>query len=327
MMNQPKIIALVWAPHEARTASFAEWLNAKLYNIHYLKSRRPLFAPFKYILQWVKTWQVLLTERPDFIYVTNSPPVAGLCVMLYTRLTNSQFIMDTHSPTLFNRKWGWTRALQRFTARYALMNILDQERFKQLFESWGARAMVLENPPKNIPAAMLVNLAQPETPEFAYVGTFASDEPVEIVIAAARRLPHCHFYILGDRAQARREWLADAPPNVTFTGYLLKADFWGRLYSARALIILTVHPHSLLGGAMDGLYIDKPVIISDQPTLREFFTQGAVFIENTPDGMTAGIETLLAHEARYNAEMRALRQHVEDEWIKKFEALKHLVQR
>ena len=65
-----------------------------------------------------------------------------------------------------------------------------------------------------------------------------------------------------------------APDNVEFTGYLLKDEYWNRLNSARAIIVLTTHHYSLLGGAMDGLYLEKPVIVSDQPTLREFSRRG-----------------------------------------------------
>lgn len=323
-MARTPIIALVWAPHEARTESFAQWLEAPLYNIHYFQAKRPLIAPLKYIFQWLKTWQVLLQTRPRYVYVTNSPPVAGLCVMSYCLLTDTEFIMDTHPPGLFNRKWRWSRPIQRFTARFAKLNVVDQERFRQLFESWGAEAIVLENPPKSIPFEQL-ELDTGAQDEFCYIGTFADDEPVEILIEAARRLPDIKVYILGDKARAKQAWLDGAPENIIFTGYLLKDEYWNRLYNARAVIVLTEHAHSLLGGAQDGLYIDKPLIISDQETLREHFVKGAVFIENTTQGMVDGIEQVRQNETILQEEIKALRQELAERWQQNFGQLKAVV--
>jgi glycosyltransferase involved in cell wall biosynthesis len=324
-MSKPDIIAIVWSPHEARTASYAKWLNAPLYNIHYLKARRPWMAPLKYILQTLKTWQVLASQRPKIVYVTNSPPFASLAVMLYCAVTTSQFIMDTHPPTLFSKKWGWSKPLTRFLSMRAIMNITDQERFANMFRSWGAKVMVLENPPKNIDPHRLEDVSIPDEPEFVYVGTFGGDEPVEIILDAARRLPNIRFYILGDTELARREWLENPPPNVTFTGYITKEAYWNRLHSARALIILTTHEHSLLGGAMDGLYIDKPVIVSDQPTLREYFTKGAVLIPNTGDGITNGVQEILSNEEHYKQGIQELRRDVEARWENNFQQLKSII--
>src|SRR5437762_310215 len=150
-MDKQHLIAIVWAPYEARTAMFAQRLNAPLYNIHYLQYKRPLVAPIKYVAQWLKTWQILMQKRPRIVYVTNPPIFAVLCVFVYCRLMGATYIMDTHPPALYSRKWGCTVPLQRLMARFAFVNVVDQDRFKTLFESWGAKALVLENPPNDAP--------------------------------------------------------------------------------------------------------------------------------------------------------------------------------
>ena len=322
--NGAKLIAVVWAPHEARTASFAKWLNAPLYNIHYLKAKRPHLAPIKYILQWVATWWVMSRERPQFVFVTNSPPVAGLCVMCYCWISGTEFVLDTHPPGLYNRKWGWSRPLQRFTSRFARINIVDQERFRALFQSWGASAMVLENPPKDIPKVNITE-APIETNAFAYVGTFGDDEPVEILLAAARARPDITLYILGDKGLARREWIADAPPNLVFTGYLTGDAYWDRLRRSQAVIVLTTHAHSLLGGAQDGLYLGKPLILSDQPTLKEHFHKGAIFIQNSPEGIMMGLEQALREREQLEKEIQQLKDEQTRRWHTSFQQLQAIL--
>lgn len=320
-----KVIALVWAPHEARTEAFAKWLNAPLYNVSYLQAKRPLLAPIRYVLQWLKTWSIFIRERPDYVYVTNSPPVAGLCTLAYCLFTKTQFILDTHPPGLYNRKWRWSRPIQKFTTRFAVLNVVDQDRFKELLESWGARAIVLENPPKTIPQEGLRNLSVAEN-AFTYVGTFADDEPVEILIEAARQLPDIHLYVLGDKSRAKRAWIDNAPANVEFMGYLLKEHYWSLLHNSRAVIALTTHANSLLGGAQDGMFIGRPLIVSNQETLREYFVKGTVFIDNNPASAVKGIERILCDGSQLEVEIKELHENLSERWQKNVQHLQDIVE-
>ena len=323
-MPELDVVALVWLPHEARTASFADWFDAPLYNIHYLRQKRPIYAPFKYPLQWFKTWYEMSRVRPKYIYVCDSPPVAGLCIYVYCLFTKTKYILDTHTPNLLGKKWGWTAPLQRFLAKRATMNVVDQESIADIFRSWNAPVMVLENPPKEIPSEWLQEV-DPDAPiEFTYVGTFGSDEPIDILTDAARQLPHIKFHILGDPGLAPRELIENAPDNVNFPGYLLKDEYWGLLSRSRAVIVLTTHSFSLSGAAQDGFHIQKPVILSDQPTLRLFFKKGTVFVEHTTESMVEAIQTLLENEETLNDEMKELYHEVSEEWQQNFKPLQDL---
>ena len=318
----PKVIALVWAPHEARTEAFARALGAPLYNVSYFKAKRPLLAPLRYIFQWLKTWLIFIQERPDVVYVTNSPPVAGLCTLVYCSFTKTEFVLDTHPPGLYNRKWRWSRPVQKFTTRLARLNVIDQDRFKTLLESWGAKVIVLENPPKEVPQAAYTPV---QANTLTYVGTFADDEPVEILLEAARELPEIQLNILGDKARAKREWLEGAPANVTFTGYLLKDDYWNLLASSQAVVALTTHANSLLGGAQDGMFAERPLIVSNQETLREYFVKGTVFIENTAQGAANGIQHALDKNAQLETEIADLRGELSSRWQENFRYLEDVI--
>lgn len=323
-MARNDLLAIVWSPHEARTAAFAEWLGAELHNVHFLLEKRPWIAPLKYILQSLATWWLLLRKRPRFVYVTNSPPFAGLCVMLYCALTPTRFVLDTHPPSLFGRKWSWARPIQRFTARRAAMNVTDQERFARLFREWDAPVMVLENPPKlNLPERPAAYL--PAQPTVCYIGTFASDEPVAELLGAARLLPDVRFYVLGKVALAGGTLVAGAPENVEFTGYLMREQYWERLYRAHAIVVLTSHAHSLSGAAQDAMYIDSPLVLSDQPTLKEYFTKGAVFASNTAEAIAAGVREAVDNHHRLKTEMAELRLSTTLRWQDNFQALRELV--
>lgn len=324
-MSRTDIIAIVWASHEARTASFADWLEAPLYNIYSFMRKGAWAAAFKYPINWVKTWYVLLKNRPKYVYFCDSPPVAGLCIYIYCLFMDTKYIMDTHPPNLLGSKWGWTAPLQRFLARHAEMNVVDQEQFREMFASWGAKVMTLENPPKNIPEEWLTPVDPNERVSFTYVGTMGSDEPIGVLIEAAKQLPDVDFHITGNKDRAKPEWVAEAGDNVHFTGYLLKDEFWGRLSRSHGIIALTEHTYSLQGAAMDGLYIDKPLILSEQPTLTRKFSKGAVFANNTTEGMVQAVHDFLENKERLDSEIRELREETTLHWQENFRALQALI--
>lgn len=321
LAREKRLITMVWAPHEGRTAMYAKRLESPLYNIHYLLHKRPFIAPIKYIAQALKTWYILLRERPHVIYVTNPPVFAPLCVYVYCKLSGAKFIMDTHPPALYSRRWGWTLPLQRWLAKRAHINVIDQQRFADLIESWGARAVVLTNPPKNPLLGSLQKTDDGGMFHVAVVNTFATDEPLDIILEAAQQMPKVHFHIMGDLGLAPSGVVERAPVNVTFTGYLRGDAYWNCLYNARAVMVLTTYPYSLLGGAQDGVTLDKPLILSDQPALREYFTGGTVFVENTTEGIIDGVKRVMESETALIEEVKTMAQEQNARWESNFRIL------
>jgi hypothetical protein len=304
---------------------YAARLGAQMRNIHFLEYKRPLVAPFKYVLQTIMTLVTLFRERPSAVYVTNPPVFAALCVFVYAKLTGTKYAMDTHSPALYIPKWKWSVPLQRIAARGATLNVVDQERFKTLFESWGTRALILERPPKQIDRAALRQPAQDGSFDIAVVNTFAADEPLEPVLEAAKSLPNVRFLVTGDKGRARPGMIEHAPSNVVFTGYLRGDDYWNTLNASRAVLSYTTLPHSLLGGAQDGLALRKPLIMSRQPALQEYFTRATIFVDHTPASLIAAVSEVQSREAELVEEAERLAQERAETWNATFAELKHVL--
>lgn len=325
-MRTSGIIAIVWAPEEQRSESMARQLGAPLYRIHYLKYKRPLYAPFKYPLQWLRTWYILLKTRPHYVYVTNPPVLAALCVWFYCALSGAKLILDTHPPALFMRKWAWSVPLQRWVARRAFANITDQDRFKRLFESWGAPHLtVLERPPKDIHQISLSRQANPNTFEIAVINTFAEDEPLQCVLDAARLMPEVTFYITGDTSKGNRKQIEHAPPNCIFTGYLLGDHYWNLLNASRAVMALTEWKNSLIMAGQDGITMHKPVIMSRQETTVEYFYKGTVFVDNTGASIAEGIRAVQRRERELIRQTYEFLDERQQQWDASFYELKSLL--
>jgi len=309
---------VVWAPSEARAELFARRLGADLHRIHFLRYKRPLFAPAKYVPQAIVTLCRLFRDRPAFVYVTNPPVFAAMTVAFYARVSGARFVMDTHPPALFARKWSWTTPLQRWMARAASCNIVDQERFRRRFEGWGARTIVLEQPPRSPRTS---SDARPSDRRVTVINTFAADEPLECLLEAARLLPDVEFRILGEAERAPRRLRGSAPSNVVFPGYLHGEDYAAELSAASVIVALTTYPYSLLAAIQDAQAVGKPLVTSDQPVLREYLGDAAVFVTNDGASVGRGVEQALENRHELCRRITGLRVEKYRRWEQSFEEL------
>ena len=316
-MNTPqrKTIVIYWGPSNLQTEAHASRLGAPLYTVHYLGWKKGAFiASLKYIPQSFKTWAILMRQRPAVVYVAISPVFAALSVYLYCLVARAEYVMDVHNHALYGDKWRWSVPLVRFLARRALVNVVDQPTNEKLFQSWGARVLILERPPLTIPNERLRLLDDPARYSVTVINTFAPDEPLEPILDLARRFPQIPFFILGDTSQADQRLLAAAPANVTFTGYLHGDDYWNRLYSSQAVIALTTAPYSLLSGAVEAMALGKPPILSRQQALVEYFTKGAIFVEHTADSLADALCTHQQRGATLGKEIAELNREKRARW-------------
>jgi glycosyltransferase involved in cell wall biosynthesis len=318
-MEQKGGIAVVfWGPHSVCTERFARNLHAPCYLIHYLSWKRPWIAPFKYPPMWLKTWWVLYQQRPSAVLVINTPVFAPLCVYLYCFVARIPFAMNVHGHTLSGRKWGWSRPLQHFLAKKAVVNLVGTTTYMQTFQSWGARTLFLEDPPLEIPQEFYNNTKFGDKYNITVVSTFAGDEPLDLVLESAQRLPEVLFFILGDTRLVKKEFIQQAPHNIVFPGYLKGDDYWMQLLSSHAVMTLTTNPYSLVAGGLEGMYVGKPLILSRQPALIDYFIKGTVFIDHTVESMVAGIQQVQENEFTLTRESSELAAEKRARWESAF---------
>ncbi len=321
MLNEHKMIVIAWAERLDNASDFARRVGAPFYPIYArgLDSSR-LLVPLRYLNQTWRTWKLFLKEKPAVVHVTNPPILAALNVFLYCKLFGAQYILCTHPPALYSKKWAWTVPLLRFLARKALINTLDQERFRVMFESWGAPSLVLTKMPRAYTPAPFERSQDGRYP-ITVVNTFAPDEPILPILEAGRAMPDVHFYVLGNTALADPEVLASAPENVTFTGWLSHDEYWDQLKRSRAVMTLTTYPHSLVAGGTDGMSVGRPLLLSKQPALTDHFTKGTVFVENTGASITEGVRLLQEKEALLRQEVLEMAVEKRQIWETNYQEL------
>ena len=315
-------LVVAWAPVSRRSQMFARELDGKLYCIHYLRFQSLPYAPLKYILQTVRTWQVLFKERPRAVHVQNPPFVCGLVVYLYCLVAGARFVFDHHSA-VFANVWNWALPVQRFLARRATTNIVTNQYWAQVVRSWGASALVMVDPFLDLPQGETFEVS----PGFnlAFVSTFAPDEPLGAVLKAAMELPQVHFYITGDSNRMPKSFLESLPANVACTGFSPDDRYIGLLRAVDAIMVLTTRDHTLQLGGCEAISVAKPLITSDWPYLRETFAGGTVHVPNTPDGIRDGILAMQEKHRDLEKEIVAFRQGKRQEWSSQLVQLEELV--
>jgi glycosyltransferase involved in cell wall biosynthesis len=326
-LNQQALF-LVWAPPtlgSSRSRVFSAELGIR--ELHYVYSkvnRSDLTAPLRFGVQAVLTLKLLFRKRPRVVFVQSPPSVAVLFVYLYCALTGSQYVIDAHSLALQSARWTRPAWLHRRLIRSALAVIVTDDHFRAQIEGWGGRTFVLKDPVTEYP---LETVQLDGSFNVTVVNSFKSDEPLEEVLKAASALPQIRFYVTGNTRKADPQILAGAPENVSFTGFLPNERYYGLLSASQAVMCLTSRDHTLQCGACEALSLEKPVITSDWPMLKEYFHQGTVHVPNTGEGIRAGILEMQKNYAAYQAEMIALRQKQRHEWEGKIEELSSLIQK
>ena len=315
-------VAIAWAPYSRRSEMFARELGGRLHCIHYLRFRSPLHAPVKYVIQAVRTLQVLFAERPRAVHVQSPPFVCGLVVHLYCLLSGARYVVEHHTAS-FGRAWDWALPMQKFVARHAVANIVTAERWADLVRSWGAEALVMHDPFLDLPPGE----PYPLHPGFnvAFIGTFAQDEPLDAVLEAASLMPDVGFWITGDTEQAPGT-IAAAPANVTFTGFLdLNREYLGLLRGADAAMVLTTRDDTLQLAGCEAISVGTPLITSDWPYLRQLFADTAVYVSPSAESIRDGVREALDRRVELARAIPGFRRERQRDWTDRLARLTAMV--
>jgi glycosyltransferase involved in cell wall biosynthesis len=315
---------IAWAPQSRRSEVFARTFSGNLYCVHYLKFRAPLYAPTKYVLQALSTLQILFKERAQVVHVQNPPLFCGLTAYLYCLVSRAQFVFDHHSA-VFLPTWDWALPIHKFLSRRATTNIVTNQHWADIVRSWGGHALIMGDPFLDLPPGEKYRVKSGFN--IAVVNTFAFDEPTEVVLAAASDLPDVNFYITGNTKRKPASFFENIPPNVTFTGFLPDVQYLGLLRAVDAVVVLTTRNYTLQLGACEAVSAQKPILISDWPFLREFFSRGTVYVSNDGDGVRRGVEKMRDQYDTLAQEVKTLRRELQDKWQAQLAELEALVQR
>jgi glycosyltransferase involved in cell wall biosynthesis len=280
-------------------------------------------APVRYLAQARQTWRILRQERPDVIFVQNPPIFAVVVASLYARLYGARYVIDSHTGAFLSPKWRWSIGLHRMLSRGALTTIVHNESQGRLVQRWGCPYCVVAFTPGDYPPGEPYPLS--ERFNVAVICSFEVDEPLEILFEAASHLREVCFYVTGDPQRIDRSLLVKKPENICLTGYLPYDHYVGLLRGVSAIVDVVNTDHTMLMGAFEAVSLGVPLIVSDWPTLRDYFSLGTVYVPNTVDGICEGVRRVQRDHAQLQRDILLLREQLQLDWMQKFAELQHLL--
>ena len=318
-------IFIIWAPIAPRSKLLTEELGInQIYLVHSLQ-RKVFLAPIRYVLQTIKTINILLKEKPRLVFVQNPPIFAVGIVFIYSKITRTHYIIDSHSAAFIGKRWEWSAGLHKYFARHSFLTIVTNSFLENLVLKWGAKVIVLKDIPGKYPLGTS-SLVDGSCFSVAVVNSFAPDEPLDEIIKAAKHLPDVLFYISGDTARAANNIFQKLPLNVKFTGFLSNVDYYSLLRSVNSVMVLTKHDHTQQRGACEALWLSKPIITSDWPLLREYFEKGAIFVDNTQSSIISAVQEMTEDLEEYQRGIQSLQIERRRDWEKDKEELLQILQ-
>ena len=273
---------------------------------HHRPNRGLTSMPRKYATQTALTLRDLWRLRPEAVACMSPSPLTALPVWLYCRATGARFVIDAHTGAFIGPPWERFAAISRFFCGRADLTIVTNRELAGRVERAGGRALVIPDVPTE------QHPPQPPTqakePVAVFVSSFAQDEPIDVVIEAARRCPDVRVKVTGRPKGPGKRALERAPANIEVLGFVGRDTYLETLASADVVIALTTRDHTMQRGAYEAIYLGVPVIVSDWPLLREHFGDGGLVTANEAGALADCLRQAVEQREELTASARRLRE-------------------
>jgi glycosyltransferase involved in cell wall biosynthesis len=292
---RPPVSFIAWSQDDGRTIEIAAALGGEARCFYDLSIvRRPL-VPIRYALSAARTIAYLIRRRPAAVIVTNPPIFPALIALAYGRLANAPLLLDSH-PSAFSGSPVVHRVtrIHALVARRVVSTLVTVDELGDIVREWGGRADIIHE----APPGWSLRPAKPLSgrPRVLYIGRFSGDEPTEEVIAAARLTPDIDIHVTGDTRKCPPKLRADAPPNVTFTGFLRGDAYTGAIEAADIVLVLTRRVEAVTRAAYEAVYGGRPLVLTGSPVHRALFPH-CVPVPNDAEGIARGLQDAVARHA------------------------------
>jgi glycosyltransferase involved in cell wall biosynthesis len=312
-----KKIWITWEKHR-RTRELSQALgDVKLYEI---VMRGPRIPRLLKLLR--HTGKILRKENPDIVLVQAPSNILALFIVIMAKWRKFRVCIDAHNGGVRQYRAGlrWVGPVYRFIHQMSHLVIVTNKSLAREVEKNGGAPFILPDP---IPKWRRYSYRRLQGEyNFVYICTYAMDEPYTEVIEAAKMMgENIYIYITGDYRKVSSSLRKSASSNIVFTGYLPDQDYINLLYSAHAVIDLTLIDDCLVCGAYESIALNKPAILSDTPVVRDLFPKGIAYTRNTAAHIRAAVYQVIKNYDNYRRDIGLLKRDYNQYWDKRFQAL------
>lgn len=321
-----KSVWVTWEDHR-RSRELANVLDAEYILLLYKASRW-----LRYPLLSLRTVSVLIRLRPSHVFCQNPSIILATLLAVLRPLFGYKLIVDRHSNFKFysreSTEWVWRifHKLSDYTLRKADLTIVTNDYLKEFLEKLGGRGFVLQDKLPQMSVGSNKTLGGKFNAVF--VSTFAKDEPIKEIFSASKCLPEDTFiYVTGSYKNYPdiQKLICDKPENLILTGFLPEDEYQTLLRSADAIIVITDQEYTLTCGAYEAVTLEKAMVLADTATIKEYFSQGAVYATKDVDSLINAINDVRLHQSYLSKETKQLKEILLINWSDRFLNLKKLI--
>lgn len=310
---QKNIFWVTWEK-QRRNRELSKALDVKLFELSEIDQIKSRFK--KYVIGITKTLKIFLREKPKIVFCQNPSLILSLLFVLLKKITGIKVIVDAHNVGLFPKE-GRSLVLGYvavFIQRRADLTIVTNQGLKEHVEKNGGKAFILQDKIPDIPILKPRGLGGESN--ILFICSFADDESYQNVFDAARHLdPNIHIYVTGNykKKGIQPDKISD---NISLTGFIPEEEYIEMLNSVDAAIILTSRENCLVCGAYETVAVEKPMILSDTKALRDYFSMGAVYAENTGEGIKNAILEVIRRKEELIEGVKTLKIFRHNQWLR-----------
>jgi len=237
-------------------------------------------------LKTIATLRHILKYQPRLIIFQGPPLFAAIPAMLLM----VDYVVDAHNAVI-QGIWG-KLPLSKYIIRRARAVIVHNSEILKLAQTLfqETRFFNLQDPLQHIVRPNSKRLNN----QILVICSFASDEPIDIIIDSISKLSNYQFVITADttKLQPLQQQRLNECQNINLTGFLPTEDYHTLLCTCTAALVLTTRDSTQPSGACEALSSDTQLIVSDSTLTRAMFGYWAVFVDNTVDSIVAAIQAL-----------------------------------
>ncbi len=315
-----KTIWVTWEK-QRRTMELSSALGVKLYMI--LSERMALV---RYISVSLKTISILLKERPECLIIQNPSIVLAVLAGFLKLIFKYRLVVDRHSnfllgKTQYNLLDRLFFLMSDFSIKMADLTIVTNENLKKYVELKGGKGFVL---PDKLPTPRVaLTHSQQRNNVVTFICTYASDEPyMEVIKAASVMDKKIKVHITGNDKKINPQVFQKLPDNVVITGFIPDKEYDELLQKSDIIMDFTKLENCMVCGAYEAVAMGKPLVTSSTDVLKEYFTQGTLHIDHSPQAICDAIMKVYDNYDEFCEGIKQLKNDIDINWSVKFNELK-----
>jgi hypothetical protein len=323
MNKHPLQVYLAWTAFQRRQESMRDIAGFECW-FHPVPKSGKLGKLLSYMRLLLKSVRELLLASPQVVWIQLPQVPALWAALLYRALARLpvKIVADCHNAQL---RPPWSRfPLAQWSLAQADAILVHNETMQAKAREIGwpmSKVLVVEDVPAagkdQPPTGLALKHINAPKPWILFPGSFAADEPIAEVLAAAGMMPECTFIITGrpERARQYGHNIDAKPANVILPGFLPLDVFDDLLREADVVMGLTREEGIQLSVCNEALGFGKPLVTSNTQILGKLFGVAAVLVETSnPKSIAKGCAEAIKNSRQYSEKSLLLSAARVDQW-------------